>query len=65
MLQVQWTPLAVEPFVCARKRRSDGETGLGLGLYLADQVARAHHGRIEVEDDKRTGVSFRVLLPIR
>lgn len=52
-----------EPFVCARPRRSDGETGLGLGLYLAERVARAHDGRIDVESDLRAGTTVRVRLP--
>jgi signal transduction histidine kinase len=52
-----------EPFVCARPRRLDGESGLGLGLYLANQVARAHQGRIEVESDQRAGTIFRAVLP--
>lgn len=46
-----------------------GEThpdpGLGLGLYLVDQIARAHNGRAWVEDRVGGGASFRVLLPTR
>jgi signal transduction histidine kinase len=52
-----------EPFVCARPRKCDGETGLGLGLFLAEQIARAHRGHIEVESDARRGTTFRVALP--
>lgn len=52
-----------EPFVCARPRKCDGQTGLGLGLFLADQIARAHQGYIEVESDPRRGTTVRVALP--
>lgn len=31
----------------------DGESGLGLGLMLADLVARAHHGRLRVVESNR------------
>ena len=52
-----------EPFVCARPRRSDGRTGLGLGLHLADKAVREHHGRVEVKTGHREGTTFRVTLP--
>lgn len=52
-------------------RLTHGETGhthpkpgLGLGLYLVDQIARAHDGRAWVEDRDEGGASFRVLLPV-
>jgi signal transduction histidine kinase len=54
-----------EPFVCARPRRSDGETGIGLGLYLVDQVARAHRGRVDVKSSPLEGTIVRVALPRR
>jgi signal transduction histidine kinase len=37
--------------------------GLGLGLYLADQIVRAHGGRIEAESNSSTGTTFSLLLP--
>lgn len=40
------------------------DPGLGLGLYLVDQIARAHNGRAWVEDRDSGGASFRVLLPV-
>lgn len=39
------------------------DPGLGLGLYLVAQVARAHDGRAWVEDRDGGGASFRVFLP--
>jgi two-component system OmpR family sensor kinase len=37
--------------------------GVGLGLYLADRVARAHGGRIEVESPPGKGARFTMHLP--
>lgn len=53
------------------KKRSDsrnawgrGPTGsLGLGLYIAERIVSAHHGRIEVESSDASGTTFTVILP--
>jgi signal transduction histidine kinase len=47
-----------EPFVCAR-----GSEGLGLGLFLAQQVACAHGGRIDVRSTETDGTTFWVTVP--
>ncbi len=52
-----------EPFVRADGASAFGEHGLGLGLYLARQAARAHGGRLEVRSDPDSGTTFRVMLP--
>jgi sigma-B regulation protein RsbU (phosphoserine phosphatase) len=52
-----------EPFNCGHPRHSDGVEGLGLGLYLANEIARAHSGRIEVRTDAAKGTTFRVTMP--
>jgi signal transduction histidine kinase len=53
-----------EPFVSVRARRSGARHGLGLGLSLANEIARAHDGRIEAQsDDAGRGTTFRVFLP--
>ncbi|MFL5345680.1 MAG: ATP-binding protein [Hyalangium sp.] len=49
-----------EPF--RRGKRPAGE-GLGLGLYIAKQIAEAHGGRISVESAIERGTSFKVWLP--
>ncbi len=52
-----------EPFNCGLSKRLDGVEGLGLGLYLANEVARAHSGRIDVSSDSTKGTTFRVTMP--
>jgi two-component system sensor histidine kinase SenX3 len=37
--------------------------GAGLGLYLVDQVARAHGGRVDLRTAEGRGCSFTLVLP--
>lgn len=50
-----------EPF---RRGRRDG-TGLGLGLFIVDQIVRAHGGRIRVRSKPGLETSFTICLPRR
>ena len=38
-------PFLFQPFL---RGSTSGSEGLGLGLYIADQIARAHHGTLTV-----------------
>ncbi|NKB87543.1 MAG: PAS domain S-box protein [Acidobacteria bacterium] len=48
-----------QPFVSGRG------TGTGLGLAIAQQIAYAHGGTIEVESSRDDGTEFTVTLPVR
>jgi signal transduction histidine kinase len=55
-----------DPLVCgesraAEQRRSDD--GLGLGLYITNEIIQAHGGRIEMSSNRRAGTTFEVRLP--
>lgn len=39
-------------------------SGLGLGLYIANQIVAAHHGKLEVKSDSTEGTTFIVKLPL-
>ena len=47
-----------------RAEGSESSAGLGLGLYIADQIVKAHQGRIQVESEEGRGSLFRVQLPL-
>jgi signal transduction histidine kinase len=38
--------------------------GTGLGLYLAEQIALAHGGRIDLETEPGVGSTFSLVLPV-
>ncbi|WP_241759649.1 GAF domain-containing sensor histidine kinase [Pyxidicoccus parkwayensis] len=38
-------------------------SGLGLGLYIVEQVVKGHGGRIQAESTAEAGTTFRVTLP--
>ncbi len=46
------------------KSRSRETGGVGLGLSIAEWIAQAHHGRIEVESVLDQGSTFTVYLPL-
>jgi signal transduction histidine kinase len=63
-------PPATLPFIfdAFRRGRADHPSrtgGLGLGLFIAQQIARAHGGSITVTSSENDGTTFRVHLPRR
>jgi len=56
-------PHIFEPFRSAGSKRT-GSQGLGLGLYIVQQIVVSHRGEIKV-DTKDGTTTFRVSLPRR
>lgn len=55
-------PHLFEPF---QQRARDDSDGLGLGLYIAGEIVRAHRGTIGVTSSEREGTTVTVVLPRR
>lgn len=50
------------PFQRSLKKEGRKRDGLGLGLYIASEIARAHSGSLQAESDEQ-GTKLTVLLP--
>ena len=56
-------PMLFDPFTRAESGRQRRGGGLGLGLYIVDQIVRAHGGNVQVDSTPEDGTTFRVDLP--
>jgi PAS domain S-box-containing protein len=57
-------PFVFDPFRRARASNRGGSArGLGLGLYIVQQIVHAHGGTITVDSSEERGTSFTVVLP--
>jgi signal transduction histidine kinase len=52
------------PHLFERFTTGTGSTGLGLGLYLAREIARTHGGIVTVASAAGRGTTFRLTLPL-
>jgi CheY-like chemotaxis protein len=57
-------PTLFEPFGRRRHARAS-HRGLGLGLYISQQIALSHAGSIEVESSAETGTLMKLTIPRR
>jgi two-component system sensor histidine kinase/response regulator len=57
-------PHLFDPFHGAGKR-TRGSEGLGLGLYIVQQIVKAHQGEVSVTSHEPHGTTFTVVLPRR
>jgi signal transduction histidine kinase len=55
-------PYLFEP-LAGRSRRQPGSRGLGLGLYIANEIVKAHGGEIKARCDQGNDTTFSLLLP--
>ncbi len=46
------------------KRAANSHGGVGLGLYIVEQIARAHGGTVQVTSTADAGTTFEVRIPI-
>jgi PAS domain S-box-containing protein len=53
-------PVLFQPF---RQTRGERSRGLGLGLFITEQIVLAHGGRVEVTSSDQQGTTFVVHLP--
>ena len=58
-------PFIFEAFRRGRKEHPSRKSGLGLGLFIAQQIAHSHDGSIEVSSSETEGTTFRLRLPRR
>ncbi len=56
-------PNIFEPLQTTKRNKQDRASGLGLGLFITRQIARAHGGTVYVESDPSIGTRFVVELP--
>ncbi|AKJ00031.1 PAS domain S-box-containing protein [Archangium gephyra] len=56
-------PGLFEPFRRGQTRGSGSTSGLGLGLYIVQQIAAAHGGGVEARSTREEGTVFTVRLP--
>ncbi|WP_113906816.1 sensor histidine kinase [Aliidiomarina celeris] len=57
-------PFIFEPFYRGKNSTQSKVEGVGLGLYLCAQIARAHGGRLEVNSELGSGSCFQAHLPV-
>jgi PAS domain S-box-containing protein len=64
-IPVDLLPVLFDPFRRGRSAGTKNRRGIGLGLYIADQIVAAHGGRIDVRSDSESGTTFTVRLSRR
>jgi signal transduction histidine kinase len=58
-------PTVFEPFRRGELVRPGGKDGLGLGLFIARSIAKAHGGTLEVRSAPGERTVFTLALPLR
>ncbi len=55
-------PQLFQPY--SRPGAEEPQAGLGLGLYIASQIAKAHGGRLDVRSTREDGTTFTFSMPL-
>jgi signal transduction histidine kinase len=58
-------PALFDPFRGSSRQRPDASRGLGLGLFIVKEIARAHGGTVQVSSSADEGTTFVLSLPRR
>ena len=53
-----------QPFQRLSARPTAGESGTGLGLFIAREIVALHHGKLSVDSTPEEGTTFTVELPL-
>lgn len=56
-------PILFEPFRRGAQSEQTVKMSLGLGLYIVQEIVRAHGGAVDVRSSPEAGTTFRVRLP--
>ena len=56
-------PSIFDPFKHGERPRSRTARGLGLGLFIVDQIIRSHGGSVAVTSDELSGTTFKMRIP--
>jgi signal transduction histidine kinase len=56
-------PVLFEPFRRGRRGEKSSHSGLGLGLFIVQQIAASHGGSVEARSTQEEGTTFIVRLP--
>jgi signal transduction histidine kinase/FixJ family two-component response regulator len=63
-IPIDLLPYLFDPFRRARHAKAAAAQGLGLGLFICQQIVAAHGGKMLVESSAERGTLFTVMLPI-
>jgi PAS domain S-box-containing protein len=62
-IPAEFLPVIFEPFKSSTNRTQERSSGLGLGLYISQEIVLAHGGTIQVASSETDGTRFAVRLP--